>query len=50
MEVACCRYERNLDFDVDLNGVQQVELLTDPTEDGPGADWALWLEPALKRQ
>ena len=27
-----------------------AELLTDPTEDGPGGDWALWLEPVLKRR
>ena len=42
--------DKTLDFDVDLQGVQQVELLTDPTEDGPGADWALWLDPVLKRR
>ncbi len=39
-----------LNFDVDLNGVQQLELLTGPTEDGPSADWALWLDPVLKRR
>ena len=42
--------DKTLDFDVDLKGVQQVELLTGPTEDGPSADWALWLEPVLKRR
>lgn len=41
--------EKNVEFDVKLKRVQQIELLTDPTEDGPGADWALWLEPTLKR-
>lgn len=42
--------DKTLDFDVDLQGVQQVELVTDPTEDGSGADWALWLDPVLKRR
>ena len=42
--------DKTIDFDVDLKGTPQVELLTSPTDDGPGADWALWLEPALKRQ
>ncbi len=41
---------KTLDFDVDLKGVQHAELLTDPTEDGSGADWALWLDPVLKRR
>ncbi len=36
-------------FDVDLNRVTTLELLTDPTEDGPGTDWGLWLEPMLSR-
>ncbi len=36
-------------FDVSVDGVQRLELLTHPTSDGPGADWALWLEPTLKR-
>ena len=42
--------DKTLSFDVDLKGVQQVELLTDPMEDGPRADWALWLDPELKRR
>ncbi len=37
------------DFDVKLDGVQQLELLTHPTDDGPGSDWALWLRPLLKQ-
>ncbi len=41
---------KTLDFEVDLKGVQTIELLTGPTEDGPGADRALWLEPVLKRR
>ena len=42
--------DKTVDFEVEVKGVQNVELLTDPTEDGPGADWGLWLEPALKRR
>lgn len=26
-------------FDVPVTGVRQLELLTDPTKNGPGADW-----------
>ena len=37
------------EYDVVLDGVQQLELTTYPTDDGPGADWALWLEPMLTR-
>ncbi|HQX50272.1 MAG TPA: NPCBM/NEW2 domain-containing protein [Planctomycetaceae bacterium] len=42
--------DKTIDFEVELKGVQHAELLTDPTEDGPGGDWALWLEPVLKRR
>ena len=34
-------------YDVDLAGVRQLELATDPGPDGNGSDWALWLEPML---
>lgn len=40
---------RLVGFDVDLNGVTTLELLTDPTADGPGTDWGLWLEPVISR-
>lgn len=40
---------KTVDFDVSVAGVQQVELLTHPTADGPGSDWALWLDPTLHR-
>jgi len=39
-----------VEFDVALDGVQKVELLTHPTIDGPGSDWGLWLEPMLMRE
>lgn len=36
-------------FEVDLTGVKTLELLTDPTQDGPGSDWGLWLDPQITR-
>lgn len=39
-----------LNFDVKLDNVTTLELLTHTTNDGPVADWALWLEPILYRQ
>jgi hypothetical protein len=36
-------------FEVTLEGIKQLELLTHPTDDGAGADWGLWLDPTLKR-
>lgn len=36
-----------VEFDVALDGVQKMELLTHPTNDGPSSDWGLWLEPLL---
>ena len=36
-------------FDVSLDGIKQLELLTHTTEDGAGADWGMWLDPTLKR-
>lgn len=35
-------------FNVSLKGIKTLELLVDPTKDGPGSDWALWLEPTLE--
>lgn len=37
------------EFNVKLDGVVELELLTHPTVDGPGSDWGLWLEPTLSR-
>lgn len=36
-----------VEFDVTLDEVQKLKLLTHPTSDGPGSDWGLWLEPLL---
>jgi hypothetical protein len=36
-------------FDVSLDGIKQLELLTHTTDDGAGADWGMWLDPTLKR-
>lgn len=37
------------EFKVDVSGIRTLELITDPTEDGNSSDWALWLNPELKR-
>lgn len=36
-----------LPFDIDISGVQKLELTTDPTDDGASSDWGLWLNPEL---
>ena len=36
-------------FEVSLDGIRKVELLTYTTDDGAGADWGMWLDPTLKR-
>ena len=38
-----------IDFRVSLDGIQNLLLLTHPTDDGAGADWGFWLEPTLVR-
>lgn len=35
-------------IDLDLKGVQLLELEADPTADGPGGDNALWIAPTLE--
>jgi hypothetical protein len=37
------------EFSVDLSEVKSLELLADPTADGSGSDWGLWLSPGLHR-
>ncbi len=37
------------EFDLDVSGVDVLTLKTDPTRDGPGADWGFWFEPVLTR-
>lgn len=36
-------------FQVSLQGIQQLELITSQTVDGKTNDWGLWLEPKLLR-
>ncbi len=36
-------------YDIDLRGVNQLELITQDAGDGKAADWALWLAPMLGR-
>jgi endonuclease/exonuclease/phosphatase family metal-dependent hydrolase len=38
-----------LPFDVPLEGVKRLALITDDGGDGNASDWALWLEPMLSR-
>lgn len=38
-----------VEFDVNMDDVEQLELLTNPTADGAGADWGLWLNPTIAR-
>lgn len=37
-------------FRVDLEGVQELTLVTTPTEDGNASDWGMWFEPMLQRK
>lgn len=41
--------DRLVTYEVDLKSVTTLELLTHPTDDGPGTDWGLWLEPTLSK-
>lgn len=34
--------------DVDLKGIGLLELIVDPTDDGPSGDHALWIEPQIE--
>lgn len=38
---------RPADFDIDLRGVDELELLTEDAGDGKAADWGVWLAPLL---
>jgi hypothetical protein len=37
------------EFKISVKDTQELQLLTDTTPDGAGADWGLWLEPTLER-
>ncbi len=36
-------------YDLDVTGLDSIELLVDPAGDGVSSDWGVWLEPQLKR-
>ena len=36
-------------YQVDLNGVAELELITEDGGDGKGGDWGMWFEPELTR-
>lgn len=36
-------------YQLDLDGVQKLELMVDDGGDGNGSDWGIWLEPTLNR-
>jgi len=46
---ATIRGARTATYKVNLAGVKKLELLVDPTDDGKGNDWGLWLDPTLSR-
>jgi len=35
--------------DVDLSGIQTLELVTEPGADGKSGDWGIWIAPILVR-
>lgn len=37
-----------VNYEVKVSGVKLLELVVDPTSDGTGSDWGLWLDPVLK--
>ncbi|HEX6960894.1 MAG TPA: NPCBM/NEW2 domain-containing protein, partial [Lacipirellula sp.] len=43
------RPDEIVSFKVDVKEVNQLELITSPTDDGTSNDWSLWLEPQLVR-
>lgn len=36
-------------MDVSIDGVNRLELLVEDAGDGPGNDWAVWIDPRLER-
>ena len=36
-------------IDLEVSGVQTLELVTDTGSDGGGGDWGLWIAPSLVR-
>ncbi len=41
---------RSQAFDIDIEGVQSLELMTEDAGDGPAVDWGFWFGPQLIRQ
>jgi hypothetical protein len=37
-----------VEYEVNVSEVKLLELVVDPTSDGTGSDWGLWLDPILK--
>jgi len=37
-----------VEYEVNVSEVKLLELVVDPTADGTGSDWGLWLDPILK--
>lgn len=38
-----------VEYSVDVSEVKSLELVVDPTGDGTGSDWGLWLDPVLAK-
>ena len=36
-----------VDYSIDVPGMKTLELVVEPSNDGSGPDWGLWLEPEL---
>ncbi|MGI9244950.1 MAG: NPCBM/NEW2 domain-containing protein [Verrucomicrobiales bacterium] len=37
-------------YEIDLGGVEEVELRVEDAGDGTGSDWGLWLDPSLSKR
>ena len=44
------RGSNHVRYDVDVKGVQTLELVVEKAGDQNGGNWALWLEPVLYRE
>jgi hypothetical protein len=43
------RHAQKASYKINVAGVKTLELIVDPTSDGNGNDWGLWLDPILSR-
>lgn len=39
--------DKPADIDLDLKGVRMLELISEPTDDGPSGDYVLWISPSV---